>query len=106
MLENTWRVPDEHLSDTPSGTESKPNFFSGEAINLVNPKGLYISEPVRRRGGVREKLRLSEAWRVPRRRWAAFAANFENQQLGSRKHERFSCSAGCMEQGQSPHQTV
>lgn len=50
MLENTWWVPDEHLSETPSGTESKPNFFSGEAINLVTPKGLYISEPVRRRG--------------------------------------------------------
>lgn len=50
MLENIWWVPDEHLSDTSTGTESKPNFFSGEAINLVNPKGLYVSEPVRRRG--------------------------------------------------------
>lgn len=29
----------ERLCDVPRGTESEPNFFSGEAIDLVTPEG-------------------------------------------------------------------
>lgn len=39
VSENPWCVPDERLSDTPRGIESKSDFFSGEAVHLVNPTG-------------------------------------------------------------------
>lgn len=37
VSENPWCVPDERLSDTPRGIESKSDFLSGEAVHLVNP---------------------------------------------------------------------